>query len=125
MLFHARLSTALDPLDVASSRELVIRAGCHMAVVPHSHEWTFAHRATRAFEKDRELRSTRGQPTGCGIPRKLGAAPFAILHSLRMGCSNDTSVLVDDQTLFAYRDLWVPETQPAVGGLSYVDGGRV
>lgn len=45
----------------------------------------------------------------------LDSDGFAILHALRSGCANVTSVLMDSVTLFAYRDLWVPETKPAVG----------
>lgn len=45
----------------------------------------------------------------------LDSDGFAILHALRAGCSDVTSVLMDDETLFAYRDLWVPEVRPAAG----------
>ena len=42
---------------------------------------------------------------------------------LRASCSNVTSVLMDDQTLEAYRDLWVPETKPAAGTYSTLTAG--
>ena len=45
----------------------------------------------------------------------LDSDGFAILHALRSGCSSVTSVLMEEETLLAYRDLWVPETKPAVG----------
>ncbi|EPR75027.1 hypothetical protein ADILRU_2564 [Leifsonia rubra CMS 76R] len=45
----------------------------------------------------------------------LDSDGFSILHALRSGCPDVTSVLMDDETLFAYRDLWVPETKPAAG----------
>lgn len=40
---------------------------------------------------------------------------FAILHALRSGCTDVTGVLMDEETLLAYRDLWVPEPKPATG----------
>ncbi|TFC50340.1 MULTISPECIES: Wadjet anti-phage system protein JetD domain-containing protein [unclassified Cryobacterium] len=45
----------------------------------------------------------------------LDSNGFAILHALRSGCTNVTSVLMDEETLLAYRDLWVPEPKPAAG----------
>ena len=54
----------------------------------------------------------------------LDSDGFAILHALRSGCSNVTSVLMDDETLFAYRDLWVPETKPAVGTYATLTAGE-
>jgi hypothetical protein len=45
----------------------------------------------------------------------LDSDGFAILHSLRSGCRDVTSVLMDEETLLAYRDLWVPEPKAAVG----------
>ncbi|WP_168625643.1 Wadjet anti-phage system protein JetD domain-containing protein [Cryobacterium sp. BB307] len=45
----------------------------------------------------------------------LDSDGFAILNAVRSGCSNVTSVLMDEATLYAYRDLWVPETKPAAG----------
>lgn len=45
----------------------------------------------------------------------LDSDGFAILHALRSGCENVTSVLMDEATLLAFRDLWVPETKPASG----------
>jgi hypothetical protein len=40
---------------------------------------------------------------------------FAILHVLRSGCRNVNSLLMDEETLLAYRDLWVPGPKPATG----------
>ena len=48
----------------------------------------------------------------------LDSDGFAILHALRSGCTNVTSVLMDVETLLAYRDLWVPEPKAAVGTYS-------
>lgn len=48
----------------------------------------------------------------------LDSDGFAILHALRSGCSNVTSVLMDEEILLAYRDLWVPEPKAAVGTYS-------
>jgi hypothetical protein len=62
--------------------------------------------------------------TGRGILRKLEAVPCASLPSLRMGCSNVTSVRMDDQTLFAHRDLWAPEPKPAVGTYPTLTAGE-
>jgi hypothetical protein len=45
----------------------------------------------------------------------LDSDGFAILHVLRSGCRNVTSLLMDEDTLLAYRDLWVPERKPAAG----------
>lgn len=45
----------------------------------------------------------------------LDSDGFAILHALRSGVADVTSVLMDEATLLAYRDLWVPETRPATG----------
>ncbi|MEO7147697.1 MAG: Wadjet anti-phage system protein JetD domain-containing protein, partial [Terrimesophilobacter sp.] len=45
----------------------------------------------------------------------LDSDGFAILHALRSGCTSVTSVLMDEEALLAYRDLWVPEPKPAVG----------
>ncbi|MCY7405078.1 MAG: DUF2220 family protein [Cryobacterium sp.] len=45
----------------------------------------------------------------------LDSDGFAILHALRSGCTNVTSVLMDEETLLAYRDLWVPEPKTAAG----------
>jgi hypothetical protein len=45
----------------------------------------------------------------------LDSDGFAILHALRSGCDDVTSVLMDEDTLLAYRDLWVPEPKAAVG----------
>ena len=48
----------------------------------------------------------------------LDSDGFAILHALRSGCRDVTSVLMDEHTLLAFRDLWVPEPKPAVGAFS-------
>jgi hypothetical protein len=45
----------------------------------------------------------------------LDSDGFSILHTLRSGCANVTSVLMDEDTLLAYRDLWVPEPKAASG----------
>ncbi|MBX0301147.1 hypothetical protein K2F54_14320 [Cryobacterium sp. 1639] len=45
----------------------------------------------------------------------LDSDGFSILHSLRSGCDDVTSVLMDEGTLLAYRDLWVPEPKAAGG----------
>lgn len=54
----------------------------------------------------------------------LDSDGFAILHSLRSGCTNVTSVLMDEETLVAYRDLWVPEPKPAAGTYSTLTAGE-
>ncbi|TFD52307.1 DUF3322 and DUF2220 domain-containing protein [Cryobacterium frigoriphilum] len=46
----------------------------------------------------------------------LDSDGFAILHAVRSSCADVTSVLMDETTLLAYRDLWVPEPTPAGGG---------
>lgn len=48
----------------------------------------------------------------------LDSDGFAILHALRLNCSEVTSVLMDAETLLAYRDLWVPEPRAAGGTYS-------
>ena len=45
----------------------------------------------------------------------LDSDGFAILHALRSGCENVSSTLMDEATLLAFRDLWVPENRPASG----------
>lgn len=45
----------------------------------------------------------------------LDSDGFAILHALRSSCSEVTSVLMDEETLLAFRDLWVPEPKAAGG----------
>lgn len=45
----------------------------------------------------------------------LDSDGFSILHTLRTGCFDVTSVLMDEETLLAYRDLWVPEPKAAGG----------
>ena len=54
----------------------------------------------------------------------LDSDGFAILHALRLGCPNVTSVLMDEHTLMAYRDLWVPEPKPASGTYSTLTPGE-
>lgn len=45
----------------------------------------------------------------------LDSDGFAILHALRSFCPTAQSVLMDEETLLAYRDLWVPEPKGATG----------
>ena len=47
----------------------------------------------------------------------LDSHGFAILNRLRSHHDNVKSVLMDEQTLLAYRDLWVPEPVLARGVL--------
>ena len=54
----------------------------------------------------------------------LDSDGFAILHALRSGCENVTSVLMDEETLLAYRDLWVPEPKAAAGTYSTLTAGE-
>ncbi|TFD51087.1 DUF3322 and DUF2220 domain-containing protein [Cryobacterium sp. Hh7] len=54
----------------------------------------------------------------------LDSDGFAILHALRSGCTNVTSVLMDEETLVAYRDLWVPEPKPATGTYTTLTAGE-
>jgi hypothetical protein len=54
----------------------------------------------------------------------LDSDGFAILHVLRSGCDNVTSVLMDEDTLLAYRDLWVPEPKPAAGAYPTLTEGE-
>lgn len=54
----------------------------------------------------------------------LDSDGFAILHALRSSCINVTSVLMDEETLVAYRDLWVPEPKPAAGTYSTLTAGE-
>ena len=54
----------------------------------------------------------------------LDSDGFAILHALRSSCSEVTSVLMDEKTLLAYRDLWVPEPKAAVGTYSTLTAGE-
>lgn len=55
----------------------------------------------------------------------LDSDGFAILHTLRSGCTNVASVLMDEETLLAYRDLWVPETKPAAGVYATLTGSEL
>ena len=50
--------------------------------------------------------------------RDLDSDGFAILHALRSSCSEVTSALMDEDTLLAYRGLWVPEPKAAGGTYS-------
>jgi len=45
----------------------------------------------------------------------LDSHGFAILNELRTAVPNVTSVLMDDETLLAHRDRWVPDPAPAEG----------
>ena len=45
----------------------------------------------------------------------LDSHGFAILNQLRSVCPGAQSVLMDEATLLAFRDLWVPESDPATG----------
>jgi hypothetical protein len=45
----------------------------------------------------------------------LDSHGFAILNQLRSVCPDAESVLMDEATLLAFRDLWVPEPDPATG----------
>jgi hypothetical protein len=54
----------------------------------------------------------------------LDSDGFAILHTLRSGCDDVTSVLMDEQTLLAYRDLWVPEPKAATGSYPTLTAGE-
>ena len=54
----------------------------------------------------------------------LDSDGFAILHALRSTCAEVTSVLMDEETLLAYRDLWVPEPKAAGGIYSTLTAGE-
>ncbi|TFD76116.1 DUF3322 and DUF2220 domain-containing protein [Cryobacterium sp. Sr8] len=54
----------------------------------------------------------------------LDSDGFAILHALRSSCADVTSVLMDEETLLAYRDLWVPEPKAAAGTYSTLTAGE-
>ena len=54
----------------------------------------------------------------------LDSDGFAILHALRSGCTDVTSVLMDEETLLAYRDLWVPEPKAATGTYPTLTAGE-
>ena len=54
----------------------------------------------------------------------LDSDGFAILHALRSSCSEVTSALMDEDTLLAYRDLWVPEPKAAGGTYSTLTAGE-
>ena len=55
----------------------------------------------------------------------LDSDGFAILHALRSGCDDVTSALMDEATLLAYRDLWVPEPKAATGLYSTLTPGEL
>lgn len=50
----------------------------------------------------------------------LDSHGFAILHQLRSVCPDAQSVLMDEATLLAFRDLWVPEPDPATGTFGFL-----
>jgi hypothetical protein len=54
----------------------------------------------------------------------LDSDGFAILHALRSSCADVTSVLMDENTLLAYRDLWVPEPKAAGGTYTSLTAGE-
>ena len=54
----------------------------------------------------------------------LDSDGFAILHALRSSCAEVTSALMDEDTLLAYRDLWVPEPKAAGGTYSTLTAGE-
>ncbi|MBC7442852.1 MAG: hypothetical protein H7311_10090 [Ramlibacter sp.] len=54
----------------------------------------------------------------------LDSDGFAILHALRSTCADVTSVLMDEHTLLAYRDLWVPEPKAAAGTYRSLSAGE-
>lgn len=54
----------------------------------------------------------------------LDSDGFAILHALRSNCADVTSALMDEETLLAYRDLWVPEPKAAAGTYPTLTAGE-
>jgi hypothetical protein len=54
----------------------------------------------------------------------LDSDGFAILHALRSSCTDVTSVLMNEETLLAYRDLWVPEPKAAGGTYPTLTAGE-
>lgn len=54
----------------------------------------------------------------------LDSNGFAILHLLRASHPDVTSVLMDEPTLLAHRDLWVPEPTPARGDFDSLTGSE-
>lgn len=54
----------------------------------------------------------------------LDSNGFAILHRLRMNHPDVTSLLMDEPTLLAHRDLWVPEPTPARGVVDTLTDGE-
>ena len=54
----------------------------------------------------------------------LDSNGFAILHALRSGCDDVTSILMDEATLLQFRDLWVPEPKAAGGTYSTLTAGE-
>ncbi len=54
----------------------------------------------------------------------LDSDGFAILSALRSNCADVTSALMDEDTLLAYRDLWVPEPKAAGGTYASLTEGE-
>jgi len=54
----------------------------------------------------------------------LDSHGFAILNRARAAGLDVESILMDTATLLAYRDLWVPEPTPFIGGLSRLTAGE-
>ena len=54
----------------------------------------------------------------------LDSNGFAILHGLRIHLPEVVSVLMDEQTLLAHRDLWVPEPTPHRGTFASLTDGE-
>jgi len=54
----------------------------------------------------------------------LDSDGFAILHALRLSCASVTSVLMHEDVLLAYRDLWVPEPKAARGTYPMLTAGE-
>ena len=50
----------------------------------------------------------------------LDSHGFGILNRVRSACSNVSTVLMDSETLEAYRDLWVKEPVPSTGTFSHL-----
>ncbi|MCL7660007.1 DUF2220 domain-containing protein, partial [Klebsiella pneumoniae] len=52
----------------------------------------------------------------------LDSHGFAILNRLRSHLPEVESVLMDEATLLAHRDLWVPEPKPHAGSFAHLTG---
>lgn len=50
----------------------------------------------------------------------LDSHGFGILNRIRSACCNVSTVLMDVETLEAYRDLWVEEPVPSTGTYSHL-----